>query len=1218
VWSQQPQPAEVLAGRIGELNTRLESLASFVPDAPNVNQLLSERNAFLNDLIAADPARAVAVQLPAALAARIRAASPQAAIEQEGDWSGALDVLVEDDFVAGRSRQRYILHIVGSDLEVFFAPGAAPRSSRRLKLHGVRLGGRIAAMRISPEIAQFGAVTDEVAAAGPECSTLGVQDMAVILVTTPSNPSFPAGFTTGYFQTEFFGTSSGSLATDSLNRVMQEMSHGQTSVAGQVFGPFALMQNYTCAQNDPLLSAAIAAADPSINFTSYRRIAVVFPITTCTYGGLGTVGCGTRSTADGSVNASVSWLPISPSSNTQLVIGVFAHEFGHNLGISHADTDDYGNVPLGPLGVTGANIEYGDRFSTMGISLSFNSQPIAGQFSAIHKSIPLRWLGFGSYQEVQHSSAFTLVPFENTSGLRGLRILRDAATSSWLWLEYRQAIGDLDSSLSLLQNFGTTNIFDGALIHYEDALTNVLHTNLLDFTPVSAPNSFYDATMVPGNTWIDTDSLLKITVNSANASGLSVNVTYDAACAALSTSPTVFPAAGGSGNVTVTAPSNCAWTASAAAAWINLTGSTSGMGNGVVPFNVLANAGVRRGAYITVQRQSVALVEEGTGLSVISVSPSKGAGSSGQFTFVLKHASGYQSITGVDIAFSDIGEYAPDICQIQLSTSGTPFAFLWNDPGNAFQSGINLQTAGLNTSNSQCTLFSTGSSVVGSGNQLTITLQMSFSLGFSGSHRISVEGTPLGIFTVQPLLLTPSNGATSVPISTSLTWTAMAGATSYDVYLGATNPPTFVTNVASTNYSPTPLAAATQYYWRVVAKSATMSNPSAIWSFSTGNCLYVLSPPTQSAAASGGSESVSVTAPGGCGWAAVSNAVWITVTSGTPGSGNGNVGYTVAANGTNVPRTGTITVGGQIVKVDQAGTGGNQTPAPVSVTPGSGNSASQTFTFIFTDPTGFADLDVLNILINSALNGNQSCYLAYSRPANVLYLVNNAGNALLPGMVMNGSGSVNNSQCSVNGVGSSAVGAANTLTLTLNMSFPPAYAGNKIVYIAARDSLANNSGWQALGTWRVPGASPTSPAVGGMTPASGTGMAQTLTFTFTDTSGFADLGVVNILVNDFLNGNQACYLAYSRPSNVLYLVNDAGSALLPGLVMNGSGSLNNSQCSVNGVGSTVVGNGNTLTVTLNMAFTPSFVGNRVVYAAARDVTDLQNSGWQAVGAWKVQ
>ncbi|HYW47686.1 MAG TPA: hypothetical protein VE959_32760 [Bryobacteraceae bacterium] len=291
--------------------------------------------------------------------------------------------------------------------------------------------------------------------------------------------------------------------------------------------------------------------------------------------------------------------------------------------------------------------------------------------------------------------------------------------------------------------------------------------------------------------------------------------------------------------------------------------------------------------------------------------------------------------------------------------------------------------------------------------------------------------------------------------------------------------------------------------------------------------------------------------------------------------------------------------------------------APTGVGPGSGSGFSQIMTFNFTDPRGYQDLDVVNVLINNFLDGRNACYLAYSRTASVLYLVPDAGGGLLPGLVLNGAGSTSNSQCAVTGSGSSAVGNGTTLTLTLNLTFSASFAGNKVVYTAARDLEGGNSGWQPLGTWAVPGAA-TFPSVGGVSPSRGANSNQTFTFTFTDTKGFQDFGVVNVLINNFLDGRQACYLAYSRPAGVLYLVNDAGGTLLPGLALNGTGSVNNSQCTVTGAGSAASGSGNNLTLTLNLSFSAAFDGNRVIYAAARDSTDANSSNWQAVGSWTVQ
>jgi hypothetical protein len=224
------------------------------------------------------------------------------------------------------------------------------------------------------------------------------------------------------------------------------------------------------------------------------------------------------------------------------------------------------------------------------------------------------------------------------------------------------------------------------------------------------------------------------------------------------------------------------------------------------------------------------------------------------------------------------------------------------------------------------------------------------------------------------------------------------------------------------------------------------------------------------------------------------------------------------------------------------------------------------------------------------------------------------------GMQPGDSGARGNSQCLVDGNGSWAGGDVNTLTLNLALSFMPTFAGNQVIYAAARDLHGNNSGWLPLGTWGVPGLT-TFPSVVGVVPArligSG-GPASTLAFTFTDANGWRDLGTIDILINEFLDGRQACYVAYQVATNLLYLVNDAGTGLEPALPLNGSGTTGNSQCQVNGAASSVNANGNTLILTVSLTFLPPFDGQRVIYAAARSYGDVNNSGWQAIGAWTVQ
>jgi len=302
-------------------------------------------------------------------------------------------------------------------------------------------------------------------------------------------------------------------------------------------------------------------------------------------------------------------------------------------------------------------------------------------------------------------------------------------------------------------------------------------------------------------------------------------------------------------------------------------------------------------------------------------------------------------------------------------------------------------------------------------------------------------------------------------------------------------------------------------------------------------------------------------------------------------------------------------------------------PWPSSVIPAAGSGMSESFTFTFSDSAGWQNLGVVDVLINNALDGRQSCYIAYVPSLLSVLLVDDAGDAGGPysSVTLPGAGTARNSQCSINGAGSWVAGSNNTLTLTLAIDFAASFAGNKALYLAAQDKSGANSGWQALGTWQVPGTLSGTITVVSLTPAhlaATSGTAQTLTATLTDSRGAGDFGVVNLLVNQFIDGRQSCYLAYLAAGNSLLLVNDAGDAGGPfagSMVLNGgAATMQNSQCLVNSAGSSAVTTGNTLTLTLNLTFQSPFTGNRLVWLAGRDVASGNNTGWQVMGTATVQ
>ncbi len=149
-------------------------------------------------------------------------------------------------------------------------------------------------------------------------------------------------------------------------------------------------------------------------------------------------------------------------------------------------------------------------------------------------------------------------------------------------------------------------------------------------------------------------------------------------------------------------------------------------------------------------------------------------------------------------------------------------------------------------------------------------------------------------------------------------------------------------------------------------------------------CTYAIAPTEASFAAAGGTGTVTVVSQPACGWGAVSQAPWIAISAGSPGSGNGAVQYSVAANTSTATRTGSFTVAGQQVTITQAGSGTTcgYTAAPTSVSvPASGGTGSSAIT---TQPgcpwTATSQAPWITITAGASGNGNGT--VQYSVAAN--------------------------------------------------------------------------------------------------------------------------------------------------------------------------------------------------------------------------------------------
>lgn len=170
------------------------------------------------------------------------------------------------------------------------------------------------------------------------------------------------------------------------------------------------------------------------------------------------------------------------------------------------------------------------------------------------------------------------------------------------------------------------------------------------------------------------------------------------------------------------------------------------------------------------------------------------------------------------------------------------------------------------------------------------------------------------------------------------------------------------------------------------------------------------------------------------------------------------------------------------------------------------------------------------------------------------------------------------------------------------------------MYAATAGNLT--TGWQTRGSWTVPGGGGPVVTADSATPNTGSGSTQALVLQYSDTWGASDLSMAWIWINSTLTSTSSgsCLLYYDRATGNLNLLNDAGTAWLPG-TLGAFGTLQNSQCAVTLGTSRATLSGNTLTLNLAMTYKPAYAGAKHIYMYAANGS--VSSGWQDRGLWTV-
>ncbi len=586
-----------------------------------------------------------------------------------------------------------------------------------------------------------------------------------------------------------------------------------------------------------------------------------------------------------------------------------------------------------------------------------------------------------------------------------------------------------------------------------------------------------------------------------------------------------------------------------------------------------------------------------------SVTPNSGSGASQTFTLQYSDSGGATSLQSVWAYFNaTLANPASNSCLLYYNVAANQINLIENS-GTAWFAAT--PGAATTLQNSQCSLNVAATSVVLSGNTLTLNLAMTFAPGYAGTKNVymyaaDVSGSNSGWQTMGTWTI-PSTAA--IPAANSATPNSGSGATQ-----------TF-----TLQYSDSAGATSLQSVWAYF--NATLANPASnscllYYNVAANQINLIQSSGTAWFAATPGAATTLQNSQCSLNVAATSVALSgntltlnLAMTFAPAYAGAKNIYmYAADVSGSN---SGWQTLGTWTVPSTAA------VPTTNSVTPNSGSGATQTFTLQYSDSAGATSLQSVWAYFNATLANpaSNSCLLYYNVAANQINLIQSSGTAWFvatPGAAT----TLQNSQCSLNVAATSVALSGNTLTLNLAMTFAPAYAGAKNIYMYAADVSDSNSGWQTQGTWTVPSAAAV-PTANSVAPSSGSTASQSFALQYSDSAGATSLQSVWAYFNATLANpaSNSCLLYYNVAANQINLIQNNGTAwyaATPGAAT----ALQNSQCSLDVAATSVALSGNTLTLNLAMTFAPAYAGAKNIYMYAAD-TSGANSGWQLLGTWAV-
>ncbi|WP_025622446.1 Ig-like domain-containing protein, partial [Vibrio parahaemolyticus] len=335
-------------------------------------------------------------------------------------------------------------------------------------------------------------------------SSIGQQDTLVMLLNFKENPN----------DQPITSEEAHALVFGEVNDFYQENSYGKTWLSGQVAGWYTLpVSDQVCDYPSVQAEADKMARADGIVLEDYQRIIYIMTQSGCAGGGSATTGktFPSRAYIDGTLSARV-----------------IAHEFGHNLGLSHAKALDCGDASVSN---NCSVIEYGDSYDVMGT-------PDMGYINTYYKE-RMGWLNDAESPNIltaTQDGLYEIAEYETQDITQNiaLKIPRGVNPNSglkeWFYVEYRQAMGYdqfLDDRSYMLFRGDVTDGVIVRLVEEGAEESYILHMKPnSDYSQVYGRKDWKDTALPVGDSFTDPVSGLTINLASAANGFAGVNVSF--------------------------------------------------------------------------------------------------------------------------------------------------------------------------------------------------------------------------------------------------------------------------------------------------------------------------------------------------------------------------------------------------------------------------------------------------------------------------------------------------------------------------------------------------------------------------------------------------------------------------------------------------------------------------------------------------------------------